>query len=171
MHYILQRHLQFSSRISHFSSRIFHFPDLNSIFFTNFDRALRGVRVEVQGITRRKGGTRRHFSGNALDLRPYPTLKLFVIGTKGIHKVTIKMWAWYQFYQFSPVHASIVPGFGGLGNSSVPPLTLCSICQLPLPKNSEHPSVFPFSLLMLALFLSVLLHLLNTLPSAFLYKS
>lgn len=55
MHYILQRYLQFSSGI-------FPFPELNSNFVTNFDRALRGVRVEVQGITRRKGGTRWHSS-------------------------------------------------------------------------------------------------------------
>jgi len=41
--------------------------------------------------------------------------KLFVIGTQGIHKVKIKMWAWYQFYQLSLVHASIVPGFLGGG--------------------------------------------------------
>jgi hypothetical protein len=46
-------------------------------------------------------------------------------------------------------------GLGGGGrDSSVPPLTLCSICQLPSPKNSENPSVCPFSLLMLALFFS-----------------
>ncbi len=156
MHYILQRYLQFSSGISHFSSRNFHFPELNSIFFTNFDRALRGVRVEDQGITRRKGGTRRHSSGNALDLRPYPTQA--VCNWNPGHTYSENQ----DVGMVSVLSAFFMPqlfldfwGEGGI--SSVPPLTLCSICQLPSPKNSEHSSVFPFSLLMLALFFSFFL--------------